>query len=34
MTDVDLDERITALEENEGGGNSVNGENTELVKSV
>ena len=25
MTDVELDERVTALEENGGGGNSVNG---------
>ena len=26
MTDVELDERVTALEENGGGGNSINGE--------
>ena len=25
MTDVELDERVTALEENDGGGNSQNG---------
>ena len=27
MTDVELDERVTALEENDGGGNSQNGKN-------
>ena len=27
MTDVELDERVTALEENGGGGNAVNGKN-------
>ena len=34
MTDVELDERITALEENDGGGNSVNGETIEPYNSV
>ena len=34
MTDVELDERITSLEENDGGGISLNGETIEFYNSV
>ena len=32
MTDVELDERVTALEENGGGGNAVNGKTRKLYQ--
>ena len=34
MTDVELDARVTALEENGGDGNSVNGETIDLFNST
>ena len=34
MTDVELDERITVLEENDGGGNSVNGKTIGLFNTM
>ena len=34
MTDVELDARVTALEENSGDGNSLNGKTTDLFSII
>ena len=34
MTDVELDERLTALEENSGGGNLINGQTIVSLKGM